>query len=378
MPTSGSILVLNSGSSSLKFGLFAFRDGGQADLAFEGTAEGIGRPDGKLHVKAADGLTVHAEDHVFESQDDALGKIAAALQKAGAATPVAVGHRIVHGGPHLREHTLITPEVLEQLKEAEPLAPLHIPEALALIAQATRLYPDIPQFGCFDTAFHRTMPDVAAVLPIPARYKNQGIIRYGFHGLSYESIVARLGEDLPSRAVFAHLGSGSSLVAVREGKSIDTTMGLTPTGGIPMSTRTGDLDPGVLLYLLRTEKLSAEALETLVDRQSGLAGYSGGESDMQALLARETAGDPAASLAVEAFCTAVRKTIGAYAALLGGLDLLVFTGGIGEHSAPVRQKICEGLGFLGLGDGTQEHGKLRVLPTGEDAQIAAHCRRLLG
>ena len=378
MPTNGAILVLNSGSSSLKFGLFTMAEDGTEVLAFEGNAERIGRPDGQLHVKASDGRILLAEDQIFESQSDALRKINRALQNAGAATPAGIGHRVVHGGPHLREHTRITPEVLALLKKAEPFAPLHIPGALALIEQTTKLYPDLPQLACFDTAFHRTMPDVAAVLPIPARYKDGGIIRYGFHGLSYESIVARLGSDLPSRAVFAHLGSGSSLVAVRDAKSVDTTMGLTPTGGVPMGTRTGDLDPGVLLYLLRQEKLSAEVLERLVDHESGLAGYSGGESDMQALLARETSGDPAAALAVEAFCTAVRKTVGAYAALLGGLDLLVFTGGIGEHSAPVRRKICAGLQFLGLHEEQQQRGKVRVLPTGEDAQIAGHCRRLLG
>ena len=377
MPTSGTVLVLNSGSSSLKSGLFTFTEGQSEVLAFEGSAERIGKPDGKLSVKAADGRILHVEDHVFESQGDALGKIAAALQAAGAGPPSAIGHRIVHGGPHLREHTRLTPEVLAQLEQAEPFAPLHIPAALALIDVATKLYPNVPQFGCFDTAFHRTMPDVAAVLPIPARYRQQGIIRYGFHGLSYESVVKRLGPDLPSRAVFAHLGSGASLVAVRDGQSIDTTMGLTPTGGIPMSTRTGDLDPGVLLYLLRSEKLSPEALETLVDRESGLAGLSGGESDMQVLLAREAAADAAAILAVEAFCTAARKTIGAYAALLGGLDLLVFTGGIGEHSASVREKICSGLGFLGIDESRGDDGKVRVLPTGEDMEIAAHCRSLL-
>lgn len=371
----GPILVLNSGSSSLKFGVFTPNQTGE-ELVFSGSADGIGRPDGKLQVKAADGRVLLAEDHLLESQGEALGKVAGALKSAGVPTPAAVGHRVVHGGPSLREPVRLTPEVLDQLKAAEQFAPLHIPQALTLIAQAQQLFPDLPQMACFDTAFHRTMPDVAAALPLPQRYREQGILRYGFHGLSYESIVTRLGPQLPPRAVFAHLGSGASLVAVRDGKSIDTTMGLTPTGGIPMGTRTGDLDPGVLLYLLRTEKPSTEVLETLVDRQSGLTGYSGGESDMQVLLSREQGGDPTARLAVEAFCTAVRKTIGAYAALLGGLDLLVFTGGIGEHSAAVRQRACAGLGFLGIdpGDGGS---KVRVLPTGEDAQIALHCRRLL-
>ncbi len=379
MASPGNILVLNSGSSSLKFALYA---AGAADetLLLQGSADGIGRPDGQLHLKTAAGQAILAEEHVFETQPQALGKIAAAIAKAGTATPVAVGHRVVHGGAHLREHTRLTPEVLKQLKAAEQFAPLHIPQALKLIEQAGQLYPQLPQFSCFDTAFHRTMPEVAAALPIPTRYRERGIIRYGFHGLSYESVVFRLGGDLPEKAVFAHLGSGASLVAVHHGQSVDTTMGLTPTGGIPMGTRTGDLDPGVLLYLLRAEHLTVDDLEDLVDRQSGLAGLSDGEPDMQVLLAKEAAGDADAGLAVAAFCTAVRKTIGAYAALLGGLDLVVFTGGIGEHSEAVRGKICAGLGFLGLDSAATEKAAshIRVLPTGEEAQIARHCRRLLG
>ena len=376
MAKAGNILVLNSGSSSLKFGVFAA--GGEDEvLVLEGSAEGIGRPDGRLHINAADGGSLFAEDHVFETQAEALARIPDALARAKAPQPVAVGHRIVHGGPNLREHTLLTPEILEQLKAAEQFAPLHIPQALALIARAEKLFKGLPQFGCFDTAFHHTMPDVASVLPIPDRYRGQGVIRYGFHGLSYESVVFRLGPKLPSRAVFAHLGSGASLVAVHEGRSIDTTMGLTPTGGIPMSTRSGDLDPGVLLYLLRSERLDAAGLETLLDRHSGLAGYSGGESDMQALLKRAAGGDDAAELAVNAFCTAAAKTVGAYAALLGGLDLMVFTGGIGEHSAEVRSRVCAKLGFLGIDPQAGDTGHVAILATGEDAQIARHCRRLL-
>ncbi len=378
MANPGNILVLNSGSSSLKFGVFAPGEQGETQT-LSGSAEGIGRPDGHLHLKASDGRSLLSEDNLFESQADALSRIAAAIQAAGAPPPVAIGHRIVHGGPKLREHTRLTPDVLAQLKAAEQLAPLHIPQALKLIEQARELYPELPQFGCFDTAFHSTMPDVAAVLPIPSRYREQGIIRYGFHGISYESVVRRLGKDLPGRAVFAHLGSGASLVAVRDGRSVDTTMGLTPTGGIPMGTRTGDLDPGVLLYLLRQEKLDAEALEVLVDKQSGLLGFCG-ESDMQALLQKESEGDAGAKLAVDAFCTAVRKAIGAYAALLGGVELLVFTGGIGEHSDAIRHRVCDGLGFLGikLDPGEQAKPTVRILPSGEEPQIALHCRKLLG
>ena len=216
-----------------------------------------------------------------------------------------------------------------------------MPQALKLVQQALQIYPGVPHFACFDTAFHQTMPEVARQFPLPRRYMEEGVIRYGFHGLSYESIAHQLGKSLPQRAVFAHLGNGCSLCAVRDGKSIDTSMGLTPTGGVPMSTRTGDLDPGVLLYILRNEHLDAGALEELLNRQSGLAAFSAGESDMHALLGRAASGDHAAEFAISAFCIAVRKCIGAYAALMGGIDLLVFTGGIGQHSEEVRDRICE-------------------------------------
>ncbi|MGI4902487.1 MAG: acetate kinase, partial [Janthinobacterium lividum] len=210
----------------------------------------------------------------------------------------------------------------------------------------------------------------------PRRYADAGVVRYGFHGLSYESLVQRMGADLPSRAVFAHLGNGSSVCALHEGKSIDTSMGLTPTGGLPMSSRSGDLDPGVLLYLMRTEGLDADALEVLLNHDSGLAGLSDGESDMQALLVRSAAGDRVATLAIDIFTTAVRKYIGAYAALMGGLDMLVFTGGIGEHSEEVRRQICTGLGFLGITPDSAGR-KVRVMKAEEELQIARHCRALM-
>src|SRR5581483_9771517 len=232
--------------------------------------------------------------------------------------------------------------------------------------------PDTPQFACFDTAFHRTLPEVAAHLPIPTRFYQAGVIRYGFHGLSCESVVARLN-PIPQRLIIAHLGNGSSITAVLNGKSIDTSMGLTPTGGIPMGTRSGDLDPGVLLYLLRKENLSPDELEELLNHRCGLFAFSNGESDMQALLAREASNDRAAALAIDAFCTAIRKYIGAYAALLGGLDQLVFTGGIGQHSSAVRTRICAGLNFLGLNP-----AKILALPAQEELQIARHTRVLLG
>ncbi|APA88873.1 acetate/propionate family kinase [Paraburkholderia sprentiae WSM5005] len=369
------ILVLNSGSSSLKFGLFT-RSADDETLLLEGAAEGIGRDDGRLRIKAADGRVLLQQEPTLESQTVALQKLSQVLVRQHHARPSAVGHRVVHGGPRLRTHQRITDDVRRQLQDALHFAPLHIPPALALIDEATQIFGDAAHFACFDTAFHATLPPRAAQLAIPRRYADAGVIRYGFHGLSYESLVAQLGAALPSRAVFAHLGNGSSVCALLDGRSVDTSMGLTPTGGIPMSTRCGDLDPGVLLYLMRTERLDADALETLLNRHSGLAGYADGESDMQALEKRAAAGDAQASLALDAFATAVRKTIGGYAALLGGIDLLVFTGGIGEHSAEVRRRVCDGLAFVGLAE-NDPAGKVRVLHTEEERQIARHCRQLL-
>jgi acetate kinase len=383
------ILVLNSGSSSLKFGLFKAAQDDQGDqpdrgargasdetLLLEGSAEGIGRPDGRLQIKSGDGNVLLQSAHVMQSQTDALRKLAEVLAGHGHTRPAAVGHRVVHGGPHLREHQRLTPEVRKQLQEAVHFAPLHIPPALALIDQASEIFSDALPFVCFDTAFHRTLPPRAAHFALPRRYAQAGVIRYGFHGLSYESLVRRLGADMPARAVFAHLGNGSSLCALRDGVSVDTSMGLTPTGGIPMATRSGDLDPGVLLYLMRTERLDAGALETLLNRESGLSGFTQGEGDMQALVKRSAAGDQDAELAVDVFATAVRKTVGAYAALLGGIDLLVFAGGIGEHSAEARRRVCSGLEFLGLKE-DDPAGKVRTMHTEEERQIARHCRALL-
>jgi acetate kinase len=375
--TDAPILVLNSGSSSLKFGLYlpGANSSSAEHLILEGSADSIGRDSGSLHIRdSASGEAVLRRDHLLESQPEALTAILAALRNIAHAEPIAVGHRVVHGGPHLREHQLITPQLLSTLEASIHFAPLHIPQSLALIHQTQQALPNIPQFACFDTAFHRTMPEVAAHLPIPTRLYDAGVLRYGFHGLSCESVVARLS-PIPPRLIIAHLGNGSSLTAVLNGRSIDTSMGLTPTGGIPMSTRSGDLDPGVLLYLLRNEHLTPEALEDLLNHQCGLTAFSNGESDMQSLLAREAAHDPTAALAISAFSTAARKTIGAYAALLGGLDLLVFTGGIGEHSAAIRTRICNGLDFLGLNPASPN--KILTLPSQEELQIARHTRSLL-
>ena len=367
------ILALNSGSSSLKFG--AYRRGVADDdeePVLRGSAEGIGRDNGSIHIWLADGNPLVTREAVHESQGDALSALAAAMREHIQATPAAVGHRVVHGGPNLRTHQRITPELVEELRKATHFAPLHIPQALQLIAAAQSIFSSAVHYACFDNAFHRTIPEVAAHLPIPQEYFTAGVRRYGFHGLSYESLVHHFGAQLPPRAIFAHLGNGASLCAVRNGKSIDTTMGFTPTGGIPMGTRSGDLDPGVLIYLLRNEKLDADKLEALLNRKSGLFAFSLGESDVKALDERSRDNDSHATLALNAFAIAVRKTIGAYIALLGGVDLLVFTGGIGEHSERIRSAATEGLESLGL-----IPGKIQIVAAQEEQQIARHCRELM-
>ncbi|MGC2794629.1 MAG: acetate/propionate family kinase [Candidatus Sulfotelmatobacter sp.] len=366
------ILVLNSGSSSLKFGIYR-RGASDEEAVLTGSAEGIGRGNGTLNIRSSDGTVLVRRERIHESQSDALTALAAAIQEHIHTAPVAVGHRVVHGGPHLLTHQLITPQVLDQLRAAVHFAPLHIPQALALITEAQAIFSSAAHYACFDDAFHRTMPEVASHLPIPERYFEAGIRRYGFHGLSYESLVRRLGSRLPERAIFAHLGNGASLCALRNGRSVDTTMGLTPTGGIPMGTRSGDLDPGVFLYLVRNEKLGADELEDLLNHQSGLFALSSGESDVKALEERALRNDPRAILALDVFATSIRKAIGAYVALLGGIDLLVFTGGIGEHSQRIRSAATAGLEVLGL-----TADKIQALPTQEETQIAYHCRALMG
>jgi acetate kinase len=365
------ILVLNSGSSSLKFGVY-YRGANDEEPLLTGSAAGIGRDNGTLHIRSSSGERLLQRDAILESQVDALAAVAAAIREHIHASPWAVGHRVVHGGPKLRRHQLITPQVMDDLRSATHFAPLHIPQALSLIASAQSIFPEAKHFACFDDAFHRTIPEVASHLPLPQRYYDAGIRRYGFHGLSYESLVHHFGDQLPERAIFAHLGNGSSLCALRDGVSIDTTMGLTPTGGIPMGTRCGDLDPGVFLYLLRTEKPDADGLEDMLNHQSGLFALSSGESDVQTLEERLRRNDPRAALALNVFAVSVRKGIGAYIALLGGVDLLVFTGGIGEHSAHIRSLASDDLKVLGL-----SADKIQIVPTQEERQIARHCRTIM-
>ena len=384
-----SILVINTGSSSLKFGLYAEQNG-EETVQFDGLADGIGQENGTLQVKDAEGRAVRSEQLNFASRHDALTHAAAWLRELSPGTPIAIGHRVVHGGPRLIRHQRITPALLADLEACVHFAPLHIPMALQLIEEAERAYPAVPQFACFDTAFHCTMPDVAKRFPLSRELFDDGIRRYGFHGLSYESIVFQLGDALGQRTVVAHLGSGASLVAIRDGQSMDTSMGLTPTGGIPMATRTGDLDPGVLLYLNRAKQLNADSLEKLLNYDAGLKALSGGTADMRQLQKKAEDGDRNAQLAIEAFCLAIAKTVAAYAVVLGGLDMLIFAGGIGEHSAVVRSRVCQRLAFLGLVLDAQQNeaaaaqisavnssAAIRVVASQEDLQIARHCRAMM-
>ncbi|WNG18449.1 acetate/propionate family kinase [Cystobacter fuscus] len=385
----GPLLVINSGSSSLKFGVYAHREGHEAVL-FKGAVRHIGGERGSLSLQDAHGQKVFEKSAPYPTQREAFDRAMDRLESLGHTSPVAIGHRVVHGGPHLREHRALTDEVLHTLEATTHFAPLHVPPALELIRHARERYPSVPQFACFDTVFHRTLPEDAAVFPVPRQYRDQGVERYGFHGLSYESIVERLKPRVPERTVVAHLGSGASLAALRHGLSVDTTMGFTPTGGIPMGTRTGDIDPGVLLWLLRQGHADAEGLESLVNHDSGLKALSGGTSDMSELTRAAGFGDAPAALALSVFVRSIAKTIGAYAAVLGGIDLLVFTGGIGENSPIVRQRVCAMLGHLGLvlddarnrdGQGIisapGSRGTIQILPSEEEEQIARHTRRLM-
>jgi acetate kinase len=383
------ILAINTGSSSLKFGVYVAR-GDDEEIQLDGLADGIGRDSSKIQIKDGKGKVVRSESVRFASADEALARAKEWLAELSPAPPVGVGHRVVHGGPKLTAHQLITPGVLDQLRACVHFAPLHIPPALALIESAQKIYPGVPQFACFDTAFHAQMPEVASRYALPRSLYDEGLKRYGFHGLSYESILRKLGTERPRHVVIAHLGNGASLAAVQDGRSVDTSMGLTPTGGIPMGTRSGDMDPGVGLYLQRQKKLSVDSLEALLNHDAGLKALSGTSSDMRDLQAAAENGDANARQAIEIFCYAIRKTIASYAAALEGLDMLVFTGGIGEKSAMVRAMVCNALHILGVlieGPANEKNAetisaaqsvvRVRVIPTEEDRQIARHTRELL-
>jgi acetate kinase len=303
----------------------------------------------------------------------------------------AVGHRIVHGGPEHLQPERIDDMLIAALRQAIPFAPLHLPGELALIEEVSKQNPNLPQVACFDTAFHARMPEIARRLALPSFLQQAGVRRYGFHGLSYESIVRALGPRVSGRVIVAHLGNGASMVALADGEPRDTTMSFTPCGGLVMGTRPGDLDPGVVVYLARTRGMEASAIEDLLNRQSGLLAISETTSDMQALLAARSS-DARAELAVAVFCYNARKWIGALTAVLGGLDSLVFTGGIGEHAAPVREEICRELSFLGIQLDAGRNARsepdistngsrvpVRVIPTDEEGIVARHtARRIFG
>ncbi len=361
------MLAVNGGSSSIKFALF--EAGEPFARIFKGNVEGAG------------------EQLVSELMDS--------LEKQIAGQPLkAVGHRLVHGGPKYWEPQAVTPDLIAGLRELSPLDPEHLPAELLLLDALMHRFPDVPQIACFDTAFHHDLPRVAQILPIPRRYQAQGVRRYGFHGISCSYLMEELAtlagdQAAKGRVILAHLGSGASITAVREGKSIDTSMGFTPAAGIPMSRRSGDLDPGLGPYLARTEKMTAEEFGRMANHESGLLGVSGISPDLRELLEREAASIPAAE-AIELFCYQAKKFIGAYAAALGGLDTLVFAGGIGEHSAPVRERICAEMGFLGINldpprnaahapiiSAEGSAATVRVIPTDEELMIARSvCRAL--
>jgi len=325
MPSS--LLTINGGSSSIKFAVYQV---------------------GQSPVKILGGNV----ERISMDAGDAAGQLVELLQERLGNMPIAgVGHRVVHGGPGLLEHQLITPAVLEELRKTIPLDLAHLPHEIALIEALAKHYPAVPQIVCFDTAFHRHMPRVAQLLPIPRRYDRDGVRRFGFHGLSYTYLMDELARIDPAAAkggvIMAHLGSGASMAAVRDGKPIDTTMGFTPTAGLVMGTRPGDLDPGVLAYLSRMEKWSPGAMDEFINRYCGLVGVSETSNDMRDLIERR-ATDIRAAEAIELFCYHARRWIGALAANLSGLDTLIFSGGIGEHAVEVRAEICAGLEFLGI------------------------------
>lgn len=383
------LLVLNSGSSSLKFALLEMRDSGLRRI-LRGETERIGHATSATRAHAADGRMLLNETGLVPDHAAALLGVLACLQSQKLPSPTAIGHRIVHGGAQLREHRLIDEPVLEALQAAAAFAPLHAPAALAVIHQCRRAFPGLPQVACLDTSFHARMPAEASTLPLPRELRAAGIQRYGFHGLSCESIVHQLADLLPRRLVIAHLGSGASITAVRDGRSIDTSMGLTPTGGLMMGTRSGDLDPGVMVHLLRDKGFDAGSLEQLLNEHSGLLGLSGVSADMR-LLHEAAPANSDAQLAIQMLGYAVAKSIGAMAIALGGVDSLVFTGGIGEHDAVIRHEVCARLACLGieLDDALNGLGKglisgsasgcsVRVLQALEDEQIARHTWALCG
>jgi len=391
-PSSLRILTINSGSSSIKTSLY--RIGVEETLLLSGQLEGIGQPEGGFALSDGTGRQIVQRRLALPDHPTALGTLFEWLQGHPEGRDFdAVGHRIVHGGPRYRSPERVDAAMLAELRRIAPFDPLHLPPEIDACVAIERLHPQLPQVACFDTAFHHTLWDEARLLALPRRMAQQGIVRYGFHGLSYEYIMEELNRQdsaaARARIIIAHLGNGASMAAVQDGQCRDTTMGFTPTGGLIMGTRCGDLDPGVLLYLAQQQKIGLEDLNRLVNHESGLLGLSGISSDMRELL-NQAPENPNAEMAVRCFCYQARKFIGALSAALGGLDTLIFTAGIGQYSPSVRERICVGLGWLGLQlDPTGNAAGaaiistpasrvcVRVLRTNEELMIARHTRRVL-
>jgi acetate kinase len=386
------LLTINTGSSSLKAALYTMDE--TLALALSAQIQRIGQAGSSIHVDDAAGSVLYARQRDLSDHTAAMQSLIEWLQqRSNDGAPRAVGHRVVHGGSTYSEPQFVSDQLLTTLRKLVPIDPEHLPQALSAIEVISHAFPGVVQVACFDTAFHRHMPRVAQIYALPRQLAAEGVVRYGFHGLSYEYIMDHLRSlDEPSasgRVIIAHLGNGASMAAVLDGRGVDTTMGFTPTGGLVMGTRSGDLDPGVLLYLLASHGLSASELSSLVNHKSGLLGVSGTSADMQDLLKAQST-DQRAAEAIDLFCYQAKKFLGACAAALGGLDTLVFTGGIGERAAPIRERICMGLQFLGIHLDLRrnaEHAPIisragapvtvRVINTDEDIVIARHTHRLL-
>jgi len=392
------VLVLNSGSSSIKFSVYE-AGGGQRTKLFEGAVDGIGTNLGKFWIKDAAGQKLIDQTPALPNPAVAFKLVSDALHSGDFPAPVAIGHRMVCGGPTVQENQLITPALIDEMESYTAFAPLHTPIACYIMRASMRLFAGVPNFVCLDSYFHRTMSEVVTHMPIPEEYSAMGVRRYGAHGISYESIVSQLQPHVPEKLIVAHLGNGASISAIRNGQCVDTSMGLTPTGGIISGTRTGDIDPGVLLFILRkiaeTASSAAEAadrLEVVASKRAGLLGMSGLSNDMRALRDAIEAGNAKARLAVDKFNWTIARWIGSFFAELGGLDMLVFTGGIGEYAYHARQEICAGLGCLGIIIDPVRNNSVgravisaenspvtvRVIPPAEDLMIVNHVVRLLG
>lgn len=388
------LLTVNAGSSSLKFAVF--RAGAPPVRLLTGKVESIGRADASLTVTDAGGggaerRAVAARDHA-----DALPALVEIVDaRVGFDAIRAIGHRVVHGGPRFTAPAAVSAAMLDELRRLAPFDPEHLPAEIGLIEAFAARAPDRPQVACFDTAFHHAMPRVARLLPIPRRYADRGVVRYGFHGLSYAFLMKELARlqgpaIAAGRVILAHLGNGASLAAVRGGAPVDTSMAFTPAAGLVMSTRSGDLDPGLVAYLARTEGLTPEAFHEMVNARAGLLGVSETSGDVRDLLAHELT-DVRAAEALALFCYQIKKWIGAFAAALGGLDALVFAGGVGENAPAIRARVCDGLGFLALAldRARNEAGEAMiaaddsrvavcVIRTDEESEIADAVCRLLG